>query len=155
MPMNRRGFLAGTVAAAASRALGAAAQARSADAPQFTTLNDAWQSAYDQALGVLAANVQTLPRYGKPVLTEGAAYRGIWLDCGPHESLLYRRFRPNVARNSHQCFFELQRADGQLPCNNKVSGTGFGQIQMVSARRGDSLGTGAGHGRCGAAAAGL
>jgi hypothetical protein len=25
----------------------------------------------------------------------------------------------------------LQRPDGQLPCNNKVSGTGFGQIQMV------------------------
>jgi len=28
-------------------------------------------------------------------------------------------------------FFELQRADGQLPANNKLKETGFGQIQMV------------------------
>jgi hypothetical protein len=28
-------------------------------------------------------------------------------------------------------FFELQRGDGQLPATNKVSATGFGQIQMV------------------------
>jgi hypothetical protein len=129
--MNRRRFLAGSAAVAASRALAETALAQAADAPQFQTLQRAWQSAYDQALGVLAANVQTLPRYPHPVLIEGAAYPGIWLECGPHESLVYRRFRPDIARNSHRCFFELQRADGQLPCNNKGSGTGFGQIQMV------------------------
>jgi hypothetical protein len=128
--MNRRGFLAGSAAWAAARAVAAAAEA-AADVPAFKTENAAWQSAYDKALGVLNANVRTLPRYARPVLIEGAAYQGLWLECGPHESLVYRRFRPDVAGNSHHCFFALQRADGQLPCNNKVTGTGFGQIQMV------------------------
>jgi hypothetical protein len=130
MRMNRRWFLAGG-AAAASGALAEITQGPSADAPVFKTRHATWQHGYDKALAVLAANVQTLPRYASPVLIEGAAYPGIWLECGPHESLLYRRFRPDVARQSHQCFFALQRADGQLPCNNKRSGTGFGQIQMV------------------------
>jgi hypothetical protein len=126
---------------AAATALAAGAMARiapvrcapeqSEDAPEFNTQDAAWQLAYDKALGVLAANVQTLPRYAKPVLIEGAAYQGIWLECGPHESLVYRKFRPDVARDSHRCFFALQRADGQIPCNNKRSQTGFGQIQMV------------------------
>jgi hypothetical protein len=126
--MNRRRFMA---AGAAVAATGALARTQSDDTPHFTTQDAAWQSAYDQALGVLAANVQTLPRYARPVLIEGAAYRGIWLECGPHESLVYRKFRADVARDSHRCFFALQRADGQIPCNNKLSGTGFGQIQMA------------------------
>ena len=129
--MNRRRFLAAGGALAATRGLGAEAPARSFDTPQFRTEDGPWQSAYDKALGVLAANVRTLPRYARPVLIEGAAYQGIWLECGPHEALTYRKFRPDLARHAHQCFFELQRADGQIPCNNKVSGMGLGQIQMV------------------------
>ncbi len=128
--MNRRRFLAASAAVAASHTLAGNASPP-ADAPQFKTRDAAWQTAYDQALSVLAANVQILPRYADPVLIEGAAYQGIWLECGPHESLVYRKFRPDVARQSHRCFFALQRADGQIPCNNKQSGTGFGQIQMV------------------------
>jgi hypothetical protein len=128
--VNRRRFLAGSAAVSATQALPGFATAPS-DAPQFKTQDSAWQLAYDQALNVLAANVQRLPRYDQPVLIEGAAYQGIWLECGPHESLVYRKFRPDVARHSHRCFFELQRADGQIPCNNKLSGMGFGQIQMV------------------------
>jgi hypothetical protein len=129
--MNRRCFLGAGVAVAATGAMGTSALARSAEAPQFETADAAWQSAYERALTVLAANVRILPGYAKPVLIEGAAYQGIWLECGPHESLVYRRFQPDVAGNSHRCFFDLQRADGQIPCNHKVSGTGFGQIQMV------------------------
>ncbi len=128
--MNRRRFLAGSAAIAASHTLAANA-ATTAAAPQFRTQDVTWQAAYDQALSVLAANVQVLPRYANPVLIEGAAYQGIWLECGPHESLVYRKFRPDIARHSHRCFFALQGADGQFPCNNKLSGTGFGQIQMV------------------------
>ena len=60
-----------------------------------------------------------MPRYNKPVLIEGSVYRGIWLECGSHESLVYRKFRPDVARDSHMTFFELQRPDGQLLANNK------------------------------------
>jgi hypothetical protein len=127
--VNRRRFLAASAAVTAAHTLPSFAAAP--DAPQFTTQDRAWQLAYDEALNVLAANVQVLPRYADPVLIEGAAYQGIWLECGPHESLVYRRFRPDVARHSHRCFFELQRADGQIPCNNKRSGMGFGQIQMV------------------------
>eukprot|EP01042_Synura_sphagnicola_P011065 gene11065-14150_t len=109
-----------------------ATRARAATAqPQFTTTNAKWQAAYDKALTVLAGNVQVLPRFSGPVLIEGADYAGIWMECGPHEALTYRKFRPDVARNSHMVFFELQRMDGQLPCNNKVTETGFGQIQMV------------------------
>ena len=129
--MNRRGFLAGSAALAASGTRATMAAAQPEETPQFTTQNATWQSAYDSALGVLAANVQVLPRYAKPILIEGAAYQGIWLESGPHESLVYRKFRPDIARNSHRCFFELQRKDGQFPCNNKLSGMGLGQIQMV------------------------
>jgi len=100
-------------------------------APSFSTSNAQWQHAYNRALEVLAANVQVLPHFPGPVLIEGAEYAGIWQECGPHESLVYRLFRPDVARNTHMTFFALQNEDGQLPANNKRSETGFGQIQMV------------------------
>ena len=127
--MDRRTFMA-----AGSAAL-IATQARAettVNQPHYNTANLKWQAAYDKALAVLAANVQVVPRYSGPVLIEGADYAGIWMECGPHEALVYRKFRPDVARNSHMVFFELQRMDGQLPCNNKVTETGFGQIQMVA-----------------------
>lgn len=120
--MNRRAFLQGAAAAVSP--------GRN-QSPEFRTANAHWQAACDRALAILAANVRILPRYSKPVLIEGADYAGIWMECGPHEALLYRKFRPDVARNSHLIFFALQRPDGQLPANNKVSETGFGQIQMV------------------------
>ncbi len=130
--MDRRSFLrtaAGGIAGAGALRF---AQAREVtDAPQFSTADRRWQTAYDKALQVLDANVQVMPYISKPVLIEGAVYKGIWQECGPHEALVYRKFRPDVARNSHMTFFELQRADGQLPANNKVVETGFGQIQMV------------------------
>lgn len=124
--MNRRQLMIG---AASALALPVSVYADSA--PVYTTRNAAWQAAYDKALSILAGNVQLMPRYHLPVLIEGATYQGIWMECGPHESLVYRKVRPDVARASHMTFFELQRADGQLPANNKVAETGFGQIQMV------------------------
>ena len=126
MIMNRRAFLRHTAAGLAARPAWAANAA-----PQFHTANARWQAAYDGALQVLANNVQVMPRYDKPVLIEGSTYQGIWMECGPHEALVYRKFRPDVACNSHSVFFELQRPDGQFPANNKLKETGFGQIQMV------------------------
>ncbi|GAA3750675.1 hypothetical protein GCM10022270_06150 [Terriglobus aquaticus] len=102
-----------------------------ADAPVFQTADARWQAGYDHALRVLAGNVQRLPNYKDVVLIEGAVYPGIWQECGPHESLVYRRFRPEVARASHMVFFDKQRNDGQLPANHKRTETGFGQTQMV------------------------
>jgi hypothetical protein len=130
--MGRREFLRGSAAvllAAQSAELLAASEME--NAPSFSTGNRDWQAAYDRALAVLAANVRVLPRFGGPVLIEGADYAGIWQECGPHEALVYRQFRPDVARNSHLTFFALQREDGQIPANNKINEAGFGQIQMV------------------------
>lgn len=132
--LSRRALLSVGAAGLASLSLPRgvwAGDAQMADAPRFSTANSSWQTAYDKALEVLAGNVQVMPYVTKPVLIEGSVYRGIWQECGPHEALVYRKFRPDVARNSHLTFFELQRADGQLPANNKVAETGFGQIQMV------------------------
>jgi hypothetical protein len=130
--MDRRSFLAASAATLAGLGRAAATEpALTPSAPRFTTTNARWQSAYDKALAVLARNVQTMPYVSAPVLIEGSVYQGIWQECGPHEALVYRKFRPDVARNSHMTFFELQRADGQLPANNKITETSFGQIQMV------------------------
>ena len=128
--MDRRTFLTGTAAlgAASFAPLQAAETGR---APQFHTANMRWQSAYDRALQVLAGNVQPMDDSGRPVLIEGSVYQGIWMECGPHEALVYRKFRPDVARNSHLIFFDLQKADGQIPANRRRTLTGFGQIQMV------------------------
>jgi hypothetical protein len=131
--MHRRTFLAGSMAALGLSTSGASLAAAAVDdsAPRFTSGNARWQTAYDAALAVLARNVQTMPYVSRPVLIEGSNYQGIWQECGPHESLVYAKFRPDVARDSHLTFFDLQRADGQLPANNKIVETGFGQIQMV------------------------
>jgi len=97
----------------------------------FETTDSVLQTHYQSALDLLNANVQTMPGHPKPVLIEGSVYRGIWLECAPHEGLIYSVIRPDIARNNHLAFFELQREDGQLPCNVKVAEAGYGQIQMV------------------------
>jgi len=128
--VDRRTFLTGTAAlgAASLTPLGAADPART---PQFRTANPRWQLTYDRALQVLAGNVQPMDDSGRPVLIEGSVYQGIWMECGPHEALVYRKFRPDVARNSHLIFFDLQKPDGQIPANRRRTLSGFGQIQMV------------------------
>jgi hypothetical protein len=132
--VSRRVFMAQGAASLAlfsSFPTHAQASESSSSAPEFRTSNRRWQDAYDKALSILAHNVQVMPKYDKPILIEGASYAGIWQECGPHESLVYRKFRKDVARSSHMTFFALQRPDGQLPANNKLTETGFGQIQMV------------------------
>jgi hypothetical protein len=130
--MDRRAFSRGAAAVVlAARLSGRLAASGMENPPKFSTENRTWQAAYNRALDVLSAHVQILPRFEAPVLIEGANYAGIWQECGPHESLVYRLFRPDVARNAHLIFFALQREDGQIPANNKATETGFGQIQMV------------------------
>jgi hypothetical protein len=97
----------------------------------FQTTDSSVQSRYQSALDLLAANVQVMPGYPKPVLIEGSVYRGIWLECAPHEGLVYSAIRPDIAHNNHLAFFELQLEDGQIPCNIKLTDIGHGQIQMV------------------------
>jgi hypothetical protein len=102
-----------------------------------------WKQTWDAALAVLAGNVHNVPRYDRPVLFEGAVYPGVWMECGPHEGLVYGTLAKYVketdpakaalavARNNHMAFFALQREDGQLPASIKLSEAGYGQIQMV------------------------
>ena len=139
--IDRRTFLQWTAMGAAGLAcrpaMGQAAR------PAFPGHDPSWATAWDAALTVLAGNIHQPPKFGKPVLFEGAVYPGIWQECGPHESLVYATLREyvamgdgpgpiEVARASHMAFFALQREDGQIPSSIKGSGeVGFGQIQMV------------------------
>jgi hypothetical protein len=134
--MQRRDFLRTGVAAVLASSDFSLAQTRSGLAPTFTTHNADWQRVYDRALEVLAANVMVMPphpygRFDGPVLIEGAEYAGMWLECGPLESLVYQHWNREAARNNHLTFFALQRPDGQFPSNNKKTEAGYGQIQMV------------------------
>jgi hypothetical protein len=107
-----------------------------------------WQHTWDTALAVLAENIKTVPNFDHPVLVEGSVYPGVWLECGPHEGLVYGTLAPyvaaqdgvpsplQIARNNHMAFFALQRpvgheSAGQLPAAIKMSNVGYGQIQMV------------------------
>jgi hypothetical protein len=103
----------------------------------------AWRKTWDDALATLAGNVKLVPHFDFPVLFEGSAYRGTWQECGPHESLAYAELaefvktvegKPSpleVAKNTHNAFFVLQREDGQLPASVKVRGIDWMMIQMV------------------------
>jgi len=119
------------------------AQPRAAQTPIFPSSDPAWRRTWDAAVAVLAGNIRSVPGYSRPVLFEGSTYQGIWLECGPHEGLVYATLAKNVsvglskispleaARNNHMAFFALQRADGQLPASIKTTENGYGQIQMV------------------------
>lgn len=120
------------------------AQVKAARTFPVSTKDDTrWRETWDAALAVLAGNVRDVPRFDRPVLFEGAVYPGIWLECGPHEGLVYGTLAKYVkeseaaksalavARNNHMAFFALQREDGQLPASVKLSEVGYGQIQIV------------------------
>ena len=86
---------------------------------------------YDEALDGLALNTKRVLGYEKPVLIEGGDYRGIWLECGPQEGLVYGRYAHEVAKANHEVFFRHQREDGYLPCWIWVDRIGTSQIQTV------------------------
>lgn len=140
--MKRRTFLASMTAAAgemtmlrrgfsALRLAEQIAEAKPDAAIAFHTDDSKYQDCYDHALRTLAANLQVLSPYKEPVLIEGSVYKGVWLECAPHEGLVYSLIRSDIARSNHLAFFRLQREDGQIPCSVKNTGAGFGQIQMV------------------------
>ncbi len=97
----------------------------------FETSDVSYQRTYTSALETLAHNTVNVSQYPAPLLIEGSNYAGVWLECAPHEGLVYGDIRRDVARNNHLVFFALQKEDGQLPCWSRTTRTGFGQIQMV------------------------
>lgn len=138
MPLTRREFCRAAVIAAAAPLSALAAPLPAPDA--------SWRAAWDKAISAVSGNVRTLPGYARQLLIEGSSYNGVWLECGPHEGLVYAqlaKFFPkastsplDVARNNHMAFFAMQRADGQLPCDIKLNKSGeaqvfFSQLQMV------------------------
>lgn len=128
MRSTRRAFLGSAIAGSAR------AVASGGDQPDtpgtFRTDAAKLQQVYDAACQVLRQNCRTVAGYPKPVLIEGSVYRGIWLECGPHEGLVYSLLDPAVARANQEVFFHLQRGDGYLPCWVRTE-IGAGQIQMV------------------------
>jgi hypothetical protein len=131
--MNRREFIATTAAAGFSRL--APLTPRPAEIPdsriEFETSDATVARTYSAALDVLQRNTTIVSGYSEPVLIEGSNYSGIWMECAPHEGLVYANIRPDIARNNHLAFFALQKDDGQIPCWSRTTATGFGQIQMV------------------------
>ena len=137
--MDRRAFLQTAAVASSGLLLTDAAKGAS-----VTKIDDDWRRTWQSAEATLAANVQVAPGYAAPVLFEGPIFKGIWLECGPHESLAYAELATHlrtvpgkptplqVAIDSHRIFFANQRPDGQLPAYlNHRSGINFGQIQTV------------------------
>lgn len=141
--MNRREFLsrAGLVAGGFAALncfpevltayTGSVAEVKANTRLSFETTDALHQAVYSRALEVLSRNVVMVSAFSLPVLIEGSDYSGIWLECAPHEGLVYSSIHPDVARNNHMAFFAQQREDGQFPCWIRTTRTGFGQIQMV------------------------
>ena len=156
---SRRSFLANTAkAAGAALALrplhliaqavptlpkAAPAKGKETETLHFSSSDPAWKRTWDAAVAVLEGNIRNVPGTPRPLLFEGSTYQGIWQECGPHEGLIYATLAKYIpagqakatpleaARNNHMAFFELQRADGQLPASIKTTENGYGQIQMV------------------------
>jgi hypothetical protein len=111
--------------------------------PKFPDANAKWKRTWDAALATLSGNVKLLSTYNRPVLIEGAEYRGVWLECAPMEALVYAKLaefvprvegRPSpaeIAYANHTAFFARQHGDGQLPAYIWMDEVGYGQIQMV------------------------
>ena len=134
--MNRREFLvksavAGTLPFLSGELCGFADQQQAESLISFQTSDASYQRTYSSALNVLTRNTTTVLGYSQPVLIEGSSYLGIWLECAPHEGLVYANIRHDVARNNHLAFFAAQKEDGQIPCWSRTTRTGFAQIQMV------------------------
>jgi hypothetical protein len=144
---SRRRFVSAAAHTAAAVALVPASLFAEPSSSERPSVDD-WQRTWDAAIAVLAGNLRKAPSYDQPLLFEGSTYQGIWLECGPHEGLVYASLadlisseadHPNPAQptplqaavNNHMAFFRLQRPDGQFPASIKTNGNGFGQIQMV------------------------
>lgn len=86
---------------------------------------------YSAARKLLDCIVAT--RGGAPVLHEGGAYPGTWLEStGTINAELLSRFVPSVAEATFRLFADYQREDGQMPYKITGQGPAYRQIQMVT-----------------------
>ncbi len=97
----------------------------------FTTDHPRLQEKLLAAVRQLSGNIGRVSRYNRPLLFEGGDYLGGWLECAPHEGLVYAPFNPAVALDNHRVFFHLQRPDGCFPACIRRDSISYAQIQMV------------------------
>lgn len=82
---------------------------------QFESENTAIQKKFESALEGLQKNIRRLPGFDRPVLTEGGVYKGVWLEGGPHQGLLYGDIDPAIAEANHRIFFDHMDEEGFIP----------------------------------------
>lgn len=124
------------------RAAGTVLEAGAKDSPLAAALHDAGvrftasdgplQRRWQEAIVQLAACIR--PVLGEaPILNEGGAYQGCWLEStATINTEILGRFAPGIARDTLLQFAEHQRADGMIPYKIVGAGPGFSQIQIVT-----------------------
>lgn len=98
----------------------------------FAASSERMERRFYDAVRELAACIK--PTAGSaPILNEGGAYHGCWLEStGTISAERLSRFAPEVAGNTLLAFARHQRADGLLPYKLTGDGPVFSQIQLVS-----------------------
>ena len=132
MKINRRDFLQqAAVAAIAVRR------------PEFRTANSRWQAAYDPgSRDSCREQFQVLPRYSKPVLTEGANYAGIWMESGTARGPALSKI-PAGHRAQQPPHFLCAPTPGRTAARQQQSiGDGIWTDSDGSAHRRNRMGTG-------------
>jgi hypothetical protein len=89
------------------------------------------QSLFDRALDGLSRNLHRLSHYPSPVLIEGAEYQGVWLECAPHEGLVYSVVDSQIGFANNDIFLQHQNSEGYLPCFLRKGETGSAHVQTV------------------------
>ncbi|WP_167052364.1 hypothetical protein [Salinibacterium sp. ZJ77] len=104
-----------------------------ADAIGFAAVGGPLDARRAQALRELSACIRPLADEGDPVLVEGGAYPGAWVESTASISAeVLARFAPAVTRATHLRVAESAREDGLLPYKVTDEGPAFSQIQMAT-----------------------
>ncbi|GAA0137697.1 hypothetical protein YSY43_45380 [Paenibacillus sp. YSY-4.3] len=99
---------------------------------KFASSSERFEGVYYSAVRKLLDCI-VASRGGAPVLHEGGAYPGTWLEStGTINAELLSRFVPGVAEATFRLFAEYQRDDGQMPYKITEQGPAYRQIQMVT-----------------------
>jgi hypothetical protein len=99
----------------------------------FSAIGGPLSVRWHQALIELAGCIRSLADAGEPVLVEGGAYPGAWVESTGSISVeVLSRFAPAVSRATHLRFAQHLRDDGLLPYKVTDAGPAFSQIQMVT-----------------------
>ena len=99
---------------------------------RFASSDPALTQRYARALAKLATCVLPSPE-GRPMLIEGGAYQGCWLEStGTINNELLSRFCPNLATETFRLFARHARTDGLIPYKILAGGPAWRQIQMVT-----------------------